>query len=283
MSEFILSQVTQKVKPENLCISMLKGRQCLASQLALEILLDESGIAADILAVNGFSAASHDGGVLYADAVDFYGIAEKYIAGVMQRFHISARNTPEYVKKNINNEVILSKKLVLALSALMQQGRNIPVDSKVMQVYNNLSGTRFYERAEARLEELQNKRNEHDRVERAAINLMRSAFNDNSDVVEIGESGRVLISVANLARLIQMYNAPQTESAVPPKVQQSKTSTSPRCKRVMLCGTDGERREFPSVKDCADFLGVKPNSISNVLGRSGKIHGYTVVACRKDV
>lgn len=281
MTNIIIPQSNQKIK-ENRCISAL-GRGRIEHLVAREILLDSNELATDILVTNEFTALEPDGFAKYENVWAFYSVTETYLKGVMQRNWISSQSTPEDVHRERGTEnITISARMVLALSAIMYQGRNIPADSKVMQVYKNLYGTRYYSRAEKRLNAIQESITENAKKRSAALSFVESALTDNTDDIEVAQNGRVLISVASLAKLVQFMTDTQGNREEPKSQQGEARHTSHshafHCKKVMLISKDGEKKEFDSIKKCAEYLGVHRTAVGSVCGKENRtVHGYSVI------
>lgn len=273
MTNTNIPQNSGKIK-KNRCIDNLKFEGGIAKYTAVEILLDSNELAADILAANGFVLIGKDGFANYDDVWKFYGVAERYFAGVIQRNWISSRSTPDDIHKNQRGNITISARMALALSAIMYAGRNIPENSKVRQVYKSLEGTRYYSRATEKVKAVEKLAVENAQRRSVAINFVETVLKDETDAIEITPNGKMLISFTGLARLVQFVNGTSEE---PHGIREAGHHTSTACKPVVI-SKDGETKKFDSVRECAEYIGCAVNSISRVLGGKARtVHGYTVM------
>jgi len=134
--------------------------------IAAEILCGTNEQAADVLMEFGFS--SFIPGTFFATADDiqvFYGVSESYLTGELRRIGASPKFSPEDVVHDSPRSVavrfrskahnrhegyisgfqrlILSSRLMLALSVLMRCGRTIPNNSRIKTVYEELKSTDY--------------------------------------------------------------------------------------------------------------------------------------------
>lgn len=276
MTNTTIQQNNEKIK-ENRCISNLKSEGGMAKYTAVEILLDSNELASDILAANGFVLTDEDGFAKYDDVWKFYGVAERYFAGVLQRNWISSRSTPDDIHKNPHtNTLTISARMVLALCAIMYAGRNIPEESKVMQVYKSLQGTRYYTRAEKKSKEVEKSAAESAKKRLAALSFVEKALSDDVETVEIAPNGRVLISLSGLAKLVSYmtdtYNV--TESKADEKSENKRGING----SIAVTATkDGVTQRFNSMTECAKHIGSNARAISAAACvPNRKVHGYEI-------
>lgn len=291
MTNTSIHQNDNQVKTRMLYRILNHGR--IEHYLAQEILLDTDELAQDVLAVNGFTTPFDDGFVKDEKVWKFYGVTEKYFNGILSRNYISNRALPECVHRERGAAyVTLSPRITLALCAIMYAGRNIPEDSRVMQVYKNLKGTRYYARAEERLNEVRKVQVEELNKQKAAKSIIEHVFDDESEFVQINSQGKVEISIASLAKLVgYMSGTPAPIAEVKPdesKMQESKVNPAKTNKggnrnngwkrrKVILFDKGGDKREFESVADCGRFIGVTSGMVTSACTRNGPVHGYKVV------
>lgn len=276
MTNTTIQQNNEKIK-ENRCISNLKSEGGVAKYMAVEILLESNELASDILAANGFVLIDEDGFAKYDDVWKFYGVAERYFAGVLQRNWISSRGTPEDIHKNPHtNTFTISARMSLALCAIMYAGRNIPEESKVMQVYESLKGTRYYNRAEKKTKAVEKAATESAKKRLAALSFVEKALSDDVETVEIAPNGRVLISLSGLAKLVSYltdtYNV--TESKVDEKSENKRGING----SIAVTATkDGVTQRFNSMTECAKHIGSNAGTISAAACvPNRKVHGYEI-------
>lgn len=122
------------------------------SMLAEEILDGSREKAAGILALHGFSNYEHDGFIKDREVCSFYGVSSTYFLGILSRFKLCPKNYPLDMRKRSGSfEPTVSARMMLALSAYMFAGRNIPEESKAMEVYKYLLKTDYYTKAMEKL------------------------------------------------------------------------------------------------------------------------------------
>ena len=273
MTNTNIQQNTKEIK-ENRCIKNLKSEGGVAKYTAVEILLDSNELASDILSANGFAFVNEEGFAKYDDVYKFYGVAERYFAGVFQRNWISSRGTPEDIHKTRRGTILISAKMSLALSAIMYQGRNIPENSKVMEVYQNLKGTRYYNRAAEKIKKIESeRRNEHNKRS-AAIEIVEKALSEGSDMVEISPNGKILMSVSELAKLVSFVENIHTS---PVAVEHSQKRTRFDGSVAVTATREGVSKKFESMGKCAKYLGVYTSQVSLAASHPERtVKGYSI-------
>lgn len=273
MTKTSIPQNCGKVK-ETRCISNLRQKKDIAGYTAIEILLDTNELASDILATNGFTLMTE----YFAKCEDvwkFYGVSERYFAGILQRNWISSRSTPDDIHKNQHGDIMISARMVLALSAIMYQGRNIPENSKVMRVYKNLQGTRYYSKAEEHIKVIEESTREKTDKHLKAVSFVEKAFSNSVDTFEITPDGRVMVSISGLAKLIDFVSGTGVlEESIGKNTTDNKNF--PRSIAV-VASKDGVEERFNSMTECAKHIGSTAGRVSAVACVPNRtVNGYSI-------
>lgn len=258
----------------NRCIETLKSRADLPRYTAVEILLGSNDLASDILAVNGLASVDKEGFVEYDEISRFYGISVRYLDGIFQRNWISARSTPDYVRKDSEDgRLRISSSMVLALSAIMYQGRSIPEDSRVMTVYKSLTDTRYYKSAKEKIDALSAKNREQHKKRSSAIDIVENALNDITDTIEVMPNGKVLMSVSGLAKIVGLVIDRRGDT----EVSKNKKNKGRNGRIQVIATKDGISQKFESMTECAKHIGSNPCSVSAVACvPNRKVKGYSI-------
>lgn len=281
MTNTNIQQNNEKIKRTQ-CFQNLELGGGVLKYTAIEILLGSNELAADILAANGFFVDKGDKFADYDDVWKFYGVSETYFSGTMQRNWISSRGTPEDIHRTVRGTIRISARMILALSVLMYAGRNIPADSKVKQVFKRLEGTRYYQKASEKAKADAYVRACKEDKRTAAQHLVETALSDEVAAFEITREGKILISIAGLAKFVQAmsgtsvaYRASEASETQEEKKAGQRTFAS--CKPVVI-SKNGKTKKFDSIRECATYIGCHVSSVSRVLGnKNHTVHGYTIM------
>lgn len=298
MTETIISQNETNVN-DIPCVKICREKKTAEGFAAAEILTGSNELAADILAMNGFKHLDSEGFAEIHTPIEFYGVSFKYYTSLLNRYNITLKYAPSEVIKKYG-ETHLSARMILALCMMMQQGRNIPADSKAKEVYLRLRDTSYYKKGLelARAEKRKDLRYED--AKRKAEKVIREGLLDDGELPEITPDGKVLITVGGLAKLVGMMKSTSSRERLEEAVEQVSPKTeeiSPKIEEKqgeipqefsvclkrknawvpVVATKDGVSIRYDSVKACAHAIGCTPSAVSTICRTSGrKIKGYSI-------
>lgn len=275
MTDIMVTRNEQNVKNKN-AFSFLAQNKRFEYYIAGEILTDSNELAADILVINGFTALDEDNFATIRDMAGFYGVNKDYVYNLTWRLSLNAPHCPEDVIRTPNG-LRFSARVILALSALMFAGRKIPANSKASQVYQNLTNTRYFKRAE------ENKRRGEE-IENTASSEATRVFGDE---IEVTQEGKIVISAEALARVVRLAIAePDKARSVggitrvksdAPQGNETPAHKGIRHNQCSVTATkDGVCKEFESIRSCAAYIGRANSTVCRAAKMGRKANGYSI-------
>lgn len=285
------------------CVRICKEKKTAESFTAMEILTGSNELAADILKMNGFKSLDSDGFAEIHKPMEFYGVSLLYYTNLLDRYNICLKHYPSDVIRKYDKkygETYLSARVILALCMLMQQGRNIPKDSKVKEIYLRLCDTSYYERGWNLAQDEKRKDKRLEDAKRKAESAIREGLLDDGELPEITPEGKILITVGGLAKLVGMMNtassyknsnedivqgsqsieqgSPKDEgnlTGVPNTVERNSLG---RAIRIPVIATKDEVvTRYKSMNQCAKAIGSSSTAVSKAVRRPDMmINGYKI-------
>lgn len=302
MTETIISQNETNVN-DIPCVKICREKKTAEGFAAAEILTGSNELAADILAMNGFKHLDSEGFAEIHTPMEFYGVSFKYYTSLLNRYNITLKYAPSEVIKKYG-ETYLSARMILALCMMMQQGRNIPADSKAKEVYLRLRDTSYYKKGLelARAEKRKDLRYED--AKRKAEKVIQEGLLDDGELPEITPDGKVLITVGGLAKLVGMMNtsspckrlneaieqfSPKTEddsTKIEGNLPESKEDQTRKTRKrsggryapvPVIATKDGVSTRYESMIACARAIGGTSGNVSMALQAPHyRVKGYTI-------